>query len=180
MQWSTSTNRFQFSFTGQVRLTPDTSHCWEANHWERPSQIRLRNEWKNNFVKYTQLATIKILFLCQWNMYSRLRASKLFDVLHGLLWFIAKSHFHAFPLCSPFDTCFLSKLLINEGKPQTVILGRYFVEGSALNISWGPMCSLFLPFDENFEGKSCILRSKYLKLEYFIRTDVFSLACHFE
>ena len=169
MQWSTSTNMFQFSFTGQVRLTPDTSRWWEANHWERPSQIRLRNEWKNNFVKYTQLARIKYLFL----------SVKYVLPFEGfkVVW---RSHFHGLPLCSPFDTCCLPILLLNEGKPQTVILGRYFVEGSALNISWGPMCSLFLPIDENFEGKSCIFRSKYLKLEYFRRTDVFFLTCHFE
>ena len=135
---------------------------------------------KKNFVKYTQLTGKSIFFYANeiytpvWGLH------KLFDVLHGLWWFKAKYHFHGLPLCSPFDTCFLQKLPINEGKPQTVILGRYFVEGSALNISWGPMCSLFLPIDENFEGKSCIFRSKYLKLEYFRRTDVFFLACHFE
>ena len=122
----------------------------------------------------------KVFFFMPMKYILLFRALQVVDVLHGLLWFTAKSHFHGLPLCSPFDTYFLQKLLINEGKPQTVILGRYFVEGSTLNISWGPMCSLFLPIDENFEGKSCIFRSKYLKLEYFRRTDVFFLACHFE
>ena len=123
MQWSTSTNMFQFSFTGQVRLTPDTSHCWEANHWERPSQIRSRNEWKKNCETYST-GWEKYLFLCQWNIYSCLGLYKL------LTFSIGYCDFHGLTLCSPFNTCFLPKLLLNEGKPRLLYWGDILLKAA--------------------------------------------------
>ena len=72
-----------------------------------PDKIK---EWmKKQFCKIYSTGYDKVSFFMSMKYVLPFEASKLFVVLHGLVWFIAKSHFHGLPLCSPFVRYALKK-----------------------------------------------------------------------